>query len=442
MSTTVTLPGASGTSVSIVFNSSQVASLASNSTNDALALLAQPTVPGLGALFQIYNNSGTTAPNPTYLGGLVISGTGGYFGLLPSGYLTVTDNATGQVVAVNVTTQDTTVYSATGGLAYGNVSGNNTVFLAGGANTIQEEFATSASTVYLDSPVNDWHNGKVTGIDPLLGSATVYAQGGSGVEVFANAGQAVVNVNASAGDVNLVGISNADTIAGTTTSTVTVNATAAGSIVDIAAFGGPAVINPGAANILILAGGSGTETLNAGTGSVTVSSGPKGIFYGGSAGGNLLQSSTVAGSTTLFGGGSGDQLFAFASRTVLNAGPGNETFATNGAASVSGVIFNLGGEASSSSDTLYGSAGGADTVGLGAGTNAVNLYGAGAHSVSLAAAAGTDTLTGFKPGHDIFKLGTASVTSNVYAAGNTSITLSDGTHLTFVGVNMKTSNFS
>jgi hypothetical protein len=49
---------------------------------------------------------------------------------------------------------------------------------------------------------------------------------------------------------------------------------------------------------------------------------------------------------------------------------------------------------------------------------------------------GNDVITGFRSGTDQLSFQGVSVTSDVVAGGSTLLTLSDGTHVTFVGVTL------
>jgi hypothetical protein len=112
-------------------------------------------------------------------------------------------------------------------------------------------------------------------------------------------------------------------------------------------------------------------------------------------------------------------------------------------ATVGGTTFHVAATTVGGADSITGSFLGGDTVGLNSGTaNITFLANGAADHVSITAGGGSDTISNFRVGTDVFSLGAASVTSDVFASGNTAVTLSDGTHLTFVGVNMQTSNFS
>jgi hypothetical protein len=443
MSGTVTVPGPSGSTVTIPFTSSQIASMAQTAGDTALTLLNQPSVPGIGPLFEIIGYSGSgVLQSPALLGQLDITGsTAASFGIMPTGYLSVDDSSSAQQVMLNTMTQPTTVTSGTGGIVYGNLSSNNTVFLAGGVNLIAEFSSTAFSTIYVDAATNNYNNNAnaATDVYAFSGSTSVIGVGGSAIEVFAGTGSNSVSVGAGT---DFVGVSNAHTVPGTTTA-VTVTATS--GLLNFQDAGAPAVIVGDASNVVVLSGGSGAVTLFGGTGSDTVFGGPSGVFNAGTGGNSILQTSTVASvaaATTLVGGASGDVLVANGSGASLVAGAGGESLFTT-SATVGGTTFKVGTASESASDTITGSFLGGDTVGLNTGTANITFLGIGSvDHVSIAAGGGSDTINNFRVGTDVFSLGGASVTSDVFASNNTTVTLSDGTHLTFVGVNMQTSNFS
>ncbi len=437
MATNVTLPGSGGSTVTIPFTSSQVAALA-QAAGANMDQLSTVTVGGL-PFYTVEDYTGSvTAPviegQLNFLGASALSA-----GLLPSGFTGIVDGATAAVLALNQTAQATTVISGTGGLVYGNISSNNRVFLAGGLNLVAE-FLGGSSQIYVDSKGTSYTSGSLTGVEALAGSSTVTAMAGADVVVYAGTGSNMVSVGGAAGTSNYIAVSNAATVAGTTTA-VTVNATA--GTVNFAAAGAPALINPGAANIVIFSDGSGTDTLNAGSGTDTVFSGPSGVFHAGSAGGSILQSSTVAGSTTLFGGtGGNDQLVAFASRTSLVAGTGGDLMFANPVASISAVTFDAATVAGAV-DTIIGSAGGADTINLFSGNVSATAYGANeVYSYTSGATSAADTITGFSNSSDTFKLIGTTVKNVAFASGKSTVTLNDGTTLNFLNVNVSNFKFT
>ena len=183
----------------------------------------------------------------------------------------------------------------------------------------------------------------------------------SNAKVVAQAGTVVVAVSAptSAGGSATV---PAVTVGG---------ATVAGSQLIYIPNGGNAFINPNASDVIVLSG-MGRETLTGGTGSVTVFGGV-GDFAGGSAGGNIMLTSTVTssvagGGTTLRGAGLSDTLYAQGGNKVLIATTGNEVLA-GGASATVGNLFVTGG-AGSSTTVIAGTSGG-NTVSLGSGSAVV-----------------------------------------------------------------------
>jgi hypothetical protein len=106
------------------------------------------------------------------------------------------------------------------------------------------------------------------------------------------------------------------------------------------------------------------------------------MFFGGSAGGNILVSGD--GASTLVGGGTGDQLYANGTASViLVAGAGNETL--TGAGSTGGNVF-YGG----SGNDLMIAGGGNDTVVAGAG--AQTIFGGNSSPTVILAGSGQDVI--------------------------------------------------
>jgi hypothetical protein len=152
-----------------------------------------------------------------------------------------------------------------------------------------------------------------------------------------------------------------------------------GGAVQHLALGGGAFINPGAGDATVFGNvGGGTATVFGGsfggataeafTGKLTVVEG-RGVFFGGSAGGNLMSTAVEAGAATLVGGGSGDLLISQGAGHVLIAGAGAETLSGFSVeASVGGASFFAGG----GNATIFGNSGGGNAFGLGAGVSQVD----------------------------------------------------------------------
>lgn len=248
-------------------------------------------------------------------------------------------------------------------------------------------------------------------------------------------------------------------------SSVTVFAPASGSLTFLGGTGTSTVM--GGAGSLLVSGGTGTVTVYAGTGPATV--------YGGLAGGNLLLASS--GNTTLTGGGNNDTLVGGSGSNVLVAGPGTETLFANGQSTVYGgpgatTVVDagtqttvIGGAGSldywggAGAAVVYGGSGagsfaagaGSMTLTEGTGTSLVTVGkgdltvfdGAGfsLFAVNKGTAGGTATISGFKPGTDQISLkgfdageAARALSAAKAVSGGTMLTLSDGTRMTFVGI--------
>jgi hypothetical protein len=167
------------------------------------------------------------------------------------------------------------------------------------------------------------------------------------------------------------------------------------------------------------------------------------VFFGGTAGGNVM---TVGGAAdaTMVGGGSGDLLQASGTGTViLTASAGSQTL-LGSAKGGTDIFFGGAATAGGTGQVMRGGAGlnlftagvGNMTL-IGGGTTDLFAFAAGARSVT--------TIQQFDPARDFVKVngyddvrGRAALAAmtDVTAAGTTSavMTLSDATQITFVGV--------
>ena len=217
--------------------------------------------------------------------------------------------------------------------------------------------------------------------------------------------------------------------------------------------------------------GSGFAGVFGGTGTLQAYGGAGGgVFYGGTAGNNILVAGN--GATSILGGGDGDRLTTnSAAPDVLAAGQGNETLSGTGS-SGNDLYFAGGGNAliaAGSGSSLVMAGSGRDSVFTGA-TGSATIFGAGGSTLvvegrgtaTFAAGSGSATVDGgsgadlvsivdghaggsltindFKPGTDQVGLfGYAqgqlaqALASAVTAGGSTTLTLSDQTRLVFSG---------
>ena len=190
--------------------------------------------------------------------------------------------------------------------------------------------------------------------------------------------------------------------------------------------------------------------------------GGTGYYQGGTAGDNILLSSTLSGSTTLIGGGNNDLLGSYASDNTLIGGSGNEVLVGANTVGTGNDFISGNG---SGTDTIWGSGTGNNTIGFGSDTTyAYGQHGLGGGALTgnvyyQAAAGGVDNIGDFLPGYDVFSLtrstiaegAAVSVTGLTYysaASGSpfgqagTQATLSDGSTINFVNANVTKSNFT
>lgn len=277
-----------------------------------------------------------------------------------------TDTSGGTVAVIGATVAATLIAGGGSNTAYINRSASGSVLLTGGNSYIGN--SGTASTVNTTLTGGQSLGDGRAYIDATVGSAnvTIGNNGLINVNTGANSNAKVV---AQAGTV-VVAVSAPTSAGGSATvPAVTVSgATVAGSQLIYIPNGGNAFINPNASDVIVLSG-MGRETLAGGSGSVTLFGGI-GDFTGGSAGGNIMLTSTVTssvagGGTTLRGAGLSDTLYAQSGNNVLIATTGNEVLA-GGASATVGNLFVTGGVGSST--TVIGGTSGGNTVSLGSGS--------------------------------------------------------------------------
>ena len=296
------------------------------------------------------------------------------------------------------------VGNSAGAVVSAPVSGGD-ILVAGGGGEILDGSAASSGDVFFGAAAGSTFKGGA-GHD-------TFVLGGGDNTVTSGAGGSVVFLG---GGANLVQSHGADTIVGGGGND-TIDASA-GSVVLFAGSGTTSFIGDAARSTVI--GGAAALTVNGGAGG--------GAFYGSAAGNNLLQSGT--GNAFLVGAGNGDQLIATGTASdILVAGAGNETLNASGSAGA---------------DLLYGGRG-ADAITLGSGADTL-LAGSGSASVTVGSGSamfdfaaghggGAVSITGFDAGKDhlaLFGYGSGHTVS--VSGGNTTLALSDGTHITLVGV--------
>jgi hypothetical protein len=377
-----------------------------------------------------------------------------------SGGLDVTLAATSPSSAFIVATGGTNHFTLGTWAATVAAAGNTTVSALGGGASV---LAAAGGSAQLD----------------IAGSDTVALDGQDTVDFFsaANAlvtvetGALVALTTQSGSTAPVVYLAPGTETVGVTAGSAATISGSAGGLMLVSAWGGRSFVNPVADNVTVFGPGSslgGTETLfgagDATLPGVTVPSGTvlsntgsdfvfggTGYFHGGSGALNMLMSSTVAGATTLVGGGTVDLLFSQGAGDSLVGGAGT---AIINAAGFSEPGFSVtgapGGDvlaAGASNAFMFGSAWGANTILSGSGSATVygnhgpptapqsgNIYIDGTGGGSLA-------ILDFVPGIDFVSLVghrvasvstiTASQAGTSHAPG-TSVSLNDGTTITFV----------
>ncbi len=436
MATNVTVLGAGTSTVTIPYTSAALAAQAQAALNTISALtgagfLQQQDWPG---------GSGSAATAGLFGGEVVTIAASNNLGILPANYQSLIVTSPSVTAAIGGSGTAVVATGPNSVFVYQNQATNAQIFLGGGINFIKEAFSISAATINLDASSTVLGSGAAIIDNSVAGSsATVNAFANTLVDVIPGGN---VTVNTQSGEVVLQ-------VSGGSTVPVTINgAGGAGSQIDYIPTGGNAAINPFAENVVVLDNGvRGSTTLFGGSASATVFGGT-GSFTGGSAGGNSLITSTLAGGATLIGGGTGDQLTSFGVGDVLIAGSGNETLVgANGGALLGSTVLSAAGGSQfvlgSGNDVVFGDINGSDTISTGTGSATINLgHGSTVGQASIineVGVGGSATINGFFTGpfanHDNFVLAngvTATITASGSPGAVTSVAnLSDGTSVTF-----------
>jgi hypothetical protein len=344
--TDVTVLGAGGATVTIALSSADNAAAAQTAVNVINAM----TKTGLMEM-QLHTGAGSLPAPQNFLAGAVFEGTGSsggsgdqyvFFGATGQGqniiggganFRTVVVAGNGSDLVYANSSRDAQVWLGKNNGGVANYEGKVTMVTEGGTNWLASEAGTTSLVTLaaggtLQVGDLEGNDGKHT-----MGAATVNAAADSTVLVY---GQ-------------------------TTTVGTVINLQGDGVTVALEGSGS-ALINPGSHKSIVFGdpdGGLGAATLFGGSGSHEVYYG-QGLFIGGSAGGNIMFSSTVAGSATLRAGSSAtskaDLLAAGGEGQVLDAGAGNATLIATadfgatggstfiiGAAKVNATGFDLGG---------------------------------------------------------------------------------------------------
>ncbi|MDR3656867.1 MAG: hypothetical protein P4L48_14755 [Mycobacterium sp.] len=330
----------------------------------------------------------------------------------------------------------------------------SSIFLGGGNNYIGEGSSVASAVINVDGSSVSALGSATTGlggayIDGSQGYTTVNLY--NNAFVYLNTGSVAAGIGhdvvvAQSGSAEILGIGGSSTVP------VTVTANAGSTLFvnnDATAF-----IAPGAGNVVLSAGTTnlGQATLFGGTGSDTVFGGgnggnqESGYFQGGTAGNNIMVSSTVSGATTIVGAGNNNLLGTFANNDSVIAGSGNNDTL---AAWANGTGDTLIGGAGT--DTIFGSSAGDTYIGFGSGSAVASGF-HGSNTYFQAAAGGVDSITDFLPGSDVFSLtlsahyeNVASITvTNITTLGasGSQVTLSDHSTIDFLNVKVTNSNFT
>jgi hypothetical protein len=362
---------------------------------------------------------------------------------LNANYVGVVDNSTLPVTITGVgSTTPITVLAGQGGLTFnsglgaGGV-GSGFILDGGGSNNLYNIAQTSiAGGGYWIAPgdgANTVHagggNNTITG---ARGSSNWVDLTGFGNNIVASSGAETVSAASGHGsDTVGIGNSNPDTLL------ISMGDGWTGQLF----FGDTSTVTGSA---ITVSGGGGSVTLFGGV--------RQDVFFGGSAGDNII----VAGadpSSSITGGGNGDELFAgFFGGGIIQAGTGNETLVgvgrpgIPGAASVAGTAF-FGNTLTGGANIFAGA--GADTITSGVGNE--NFYGnptgkgdffTFSHSITGAAGAQTNVMIhDFTVGKDTVALSNYGYSSAqqvvddiTKSGGNSSLQLTDGTKIEFTNV--------
>ncbi|MGG5890613.1 calcium-binding protein [Falsiroseomonas sp. HC035] len=302
------------------------------------------------------------------------------------------------------------------------------IYTSSGSINVNDSGGDNLVVIRDEEPDGEAFGTAVTGSEIRLGGGADTVVAGSGNDtVVAGAGDDIVFLGAG-NDVTYVQ-GNDTVVTGSGNDTVGVD------------FGN--VLVGGSSGAITFINGSGTSTVVGGSGTTTIFGGTGGgLYFGGSAGNNVMVAGD--GATTLVGGGSGDVLFAAGPiGDLLVAGPGNTTL--SGGSSTGNNTFIAG-----TGNDLVGGGIGNDTIIAGTGDD---TYRGGGGEDMFAffkeLSAGGNVLIGdFAPGADKITLQgyadniDALVAGQVKSAAGVTINLSDGTQITFAGIDeLKRDNF-
>ncbi len=382
----VTVLGASGSAVTVPFTTSQNIALA----QQVAARISQAVTDGT----DIPSQDVVIPLPPGKFGEFVKTQSG--MNMLPPGYRDVV-NISANAIIFGSGDANEQILSGTGNLTFFAAAGSGTLVAGGGNNSI---YIGATDSGNWDIATDVGHN-QISDLSTGLSSISA---GGGNNSLQLGSGQYAVN---STGNDTIIAGAGAETVGVT---------------------GGASDLVLGFSSRLDFINGEGSSTVLGGTGSDTVFAGAGGgQFTGGTAGNNLLNGG--AGAATLFGAGNNDVLNAAGSNAqALHAGPGNET---------------LFGALGSGADTFYASAG-ATTITTGTGNDTIAFINGQAGGIDVVnnfdLLPGTDKigLQGYGPNE-----AANAIAGQIAGPTGTVLTFSDGTKVTFTGVNhIDSSNFS
>jgi hypothetical protein len=378
-----------------------------------------------------------------------------------SGSGTVTDGAGINTIYVsgpgtaNIVSNGSDIIGADAATVNASVAGSHTV-LFGDFNAGDPQNTVNVTITGVDDTVSGGNSSVAVTIQSAVGGSDALIFGGSGsgagpLSVEDDGGHDTISAGSSQADVSLQG-SKALVFGDTGSGNAALNVTDNGSNDTISAVNSDATVTQGplSSNLLVFGGSGGLTFLGQGQGSATVIGGSGGITSVTGGSGNLV---FFSGSTdaTVDGGSGGSTLFGASgqSLTYTNTQDGTALYQALGG----NETVNASG--SNGNDTFWASTTGNDSI-LG-GTGNDTLF-AGTGNDTLGASPGgsdqfwflkqfttgqqTDVITGFNANYQInisgYSYTEAYMIDNATSSGgNTTIALSDGTHVTFLGVSDK-----
>jgi Ca2+-binding RTX toxin-like protein len=408
----VSVPGVSGSTILLQFQSTQNATLAQS--------LVQSMWDALGKHKLHVENQPAGASVTGSLNEYTIGDHGGAQnggvdqGTVPAGYKGIVDAFTNHAATITgaATTDETVV--AQGGLTF---------FSNGGSGVFDASSSSVQGGNLFAGTGGDW---------------TVLFDGGNNT-VFGNSGNLFISDNGVAGSVgagsNLLFVgSGSDTVVASGNDTVV-----AGNGNDTTFAAGPNALVFGGSGSMVFVATTGSPTFVAGGGAVTAFGGTgNGVYFEG-AGAFLLDgqsgadtvtgvASITSGTSTLFADNKGNLTLFGNTTNALVAGAGNVTLNAAGSTGDNALFANSG------ANSLVGGAGTDFLIaGAGGGTTMMGGSGVSAFEFIKGAAGGADLIQNWTGTDQVFLVGYAGASpfTQAVGAGGDVMTLSDGTVVTF-----------